>query len=131
MRPPEHSNQRDQRPPILQRRYSRRQSLLPTSHQLHNRHRSAAELVLATQGLLDTTQQMPEGSSAKSKRSIVKRSILWIIATACLILTGLLYFHFWISRPVGRGPAGPAVAHEPFVQIWTRRPVLLVGLGDS
>ena len=54
-----------------------------------------------------------------------------MVATACLILTGLLYFHFWISRPVGRGPAGPAVAYEPFVQIWTRRPVLLVGLGDS
>jgi lysophospholipase L1-like esterase len=48
-----------------------------------------------------------------------------------LILVGLGYQHFWLSRPVGSGPAGPAVPHEPFATNWSTRGVLLVGLGDS
>jgi lysophospholipase L1-like esterase len=43
----------------------------------------------------------------------------------------LLYLHFWFSRPVGTGPAGPAVPLDKFEFTWTDRPVLLVGIGDS
>lgn len=34
-------------------------------------------------------------------------------------------------RPVGQGPAGPAVDSEPFRHIWSDRRVLLLGIGDS
>lgn len=39
--------------------------------------------------------------------------------------------YLWLSVPVGEGPAGPLVAREPFEHVWTTRPVLLLGLGDS
>ncbi len=39
------------------------------------------------------------------------------------------YVHF--ARPLGEGPAGPPVSSEPFSRVWTRRDVLLLGVGDS
>jgi lysophospholipase L1-like esterase len=49
-----------------------------------------------------------------------------------LLLAGLVYRHFWLARPVGRGPAGPPVPAGLFVErTWTERPVLLLGIGDS
>ncbi|MBS0261046.1 MAG: SGNH/GDSL hydrolase family protein [Planctomycetes bacterium] len=59
---------------------------------------------------------------------------LWailLIVGAGLIGLAALYLHFWYSRPVGSGPAGPAVSAEKFDFHWTDRPVLLVGIGDS
>ncbi len=50
---------------------------------------------------------------------------------AAAVLAGMAYRHFWLARPIGAGPAGPSVAREPFETIWTDRPVLLVGFGDS
>ena len=44
---------------------------------------------------------------------------------------GLFYRHFWHDRPVGSGPAGPAVAGERFEHPWTDRKILVVGIGDS
>lgn len=41
------------------------------------------------------------------------------------------WIYFRYARPVGGGPAGPAVPVAAFSQPWTTRPVLLVGLGDS
>jgi lysophospholipase L1-like esterase len=41
------------------------------------------------------------------------------------------YLYFFQSRPIGSGPAGPAVSHSMFFKTWTNREVLLVGLGDS
>jgi lysophospholipase L1-like esterase len=46
----------------------------------------------------------------------------------------LLYRYFWYARPVGAGPAGPAVSGERFLgdhSPWSDRKVLLVGIGDS
>jgi hypothetical protein len=34
-------------------------------------------------------------------------------------------------QPIGTGPAGPIVTREPWKPVWSTRPVLLVGLGDS
>ncbi|MHB8867156.1 MAG: SGNH/GDSL hydrolase family protein [Pirellulaceae bacterium] len=48
-----------------------------------------------------------------------------------LLITGLVYRHYWLARPVGDGPAGPAVPEEPFRSVWTDRRVLLLGIGDS
>ena len=39
--------------------------------------------------------------------------------------------YYWFERSMGSGPAGAPVALAPFEQPWTRRPVLLLGLGDS
>ena len=50
---------------------------------------------------------------------------------AALVLAPLAYRHYWLSHPVGSGPAGPAVPREPFATNWSAGPVLLVGLGDS
>ena len=41
------------------------------------------------------------------------------------------YQWFWVSRPMGEGPAGPVVPRESFAETWSTRPVLLVGIGDS
>jgi lysophospholipase L1-like esterase len=48
-----------------------------------------------------------------------------------LLIAGLLYRQFWLARPVGQGPAGPAVPLEPFQTQWTDERVLLLGIGDS
>ena len=34
-------------------------------------------------------------------------------------------------HPAGTGPAGPAVSAETFQRVWSREPVVLLGLGDS
>jgi len=36
-----------------------------------------------------------------------------------------------MSRPIGIGPAGPAVSKSAFSRIWTTNEILLVGFGDS
>ena len=38
---------------------------------------------------------------------------------------------FLAARPIGDGPAGPSVSGEPFETVWSERPVLLLGFGDS
>jgi len=47
------------------------------------------------------------------------------------VLAAAAYVHFYFYLPMGSGPAGPAVAEEPFRSVWTERKVLLVGIGDS
>ncbi|MGE5194824.1 MAG: GDSL-type esterase/lipase family protein [Deltaproteobacteria bacterium] len=44
------------------------------------------------------------------------------------------YRYLWYARPVGKGPAGPAVPAERFADdrsTWSDRTVLLLGIGDS
>src|SRR3982751_1392487 len=48
-----------------------------------------------------------------------------------VVASGILYLHFWKSRPVGTGPAGPPVSAGMFSKVWSKQPVLLIGLGDS
>jgi lysophospholipase L1-like esterase len=65
----------------------------------------------------------------KSKRGRIGAAIIGI---ALLILIGGEFVQrYWLEWPVGSGPAGPAVSRERFRSVWTRRPVLLVGIGDS
>jgi lysophospholipase L1-like esterase len=62
----------------------------------------------------------------------LRRRLVWLGGLgATAIGAMLLYLYFWYARPVGTGPAGPAVALEKFDFHWTDRPVLLVGIGDS
>lgn len=70
------------------------------------------------------------GQSLRPKR----RSNFARVAAVCALLTviGLAGgYYFGFCRPIGRGPAGPAVSREAFQKPWTTRPVLLVGVGDS
>jgi lysophospholipase L1-like esterase len=64
-----------------------------------------------------------------------RRSQRWLrlgLPAGLALILGLAgYQQFWLSRPMGEGPAGPAVPREPFAKTWTTRPVLLVGIGDS
>jgi lysophospholipase L1-like esterase len=62
----------------------------------------------------------------KSKR------LIQILLVGLVLIAGaaaILFFRF--ARPMGAGAAGPAIVRESFSQPWSRRQVLLVGLGDS
>ncbi len=56
-----------------------------------------------------------------------------IIASALVVMACAAVGDWWFNlrRPVGTGPAGPAVDAAGFEKPWTTRPVLLVGIGDS
>lgn len=41
------------------------------------------------------------------------------------------YLFFWQSRPVGNGPAGPAVPAQSYSRVWSEKQFLVVGIGDS
>lgn len=80
---------------------------------------------------------MPVASTSRKEegglsRTPVRRRLGVIVALGVL-LGGLLgsFCYFWLWREMGAGPAGAPVAREPFEEVWTRRPVLLLGLGDS
>lgn len=60
-----------------------------------------------------------------------KRLTLIFGVGVLLVMAGLLYIELSLARPIGEGPAGPAVSQEPFQRVWTDRRVLLLGLGDS
>ena len=60
-----------------------------------------------------------------------KRLGFLLLVGALLTVVGWAYPKYFLARPEGVGPAGPAVPAEPFQQIWTDRKVLLVGIGDS
>jgi lysophospholipase L1-like esterase len=67
----------------------------------------------------------------KAVRTKTKR-IFSILLIGLLLIAGAgVWLLFKFARPVGSGPAGPAVNREAFSRPWTSRPVLLVGLGDS
>lgn len=44
---------------------------------------------------------------------------------------GWRFYNVVRTRPMGTGPAGPAIAAEPFEKTWHDRPVVLIGIGDS
>ncbi len=59
---------------------------------------------------------------------------LWLIPTIVsgVSLVGVIgWWHLWMARPMGSGPAGPFVDPTAFTHAWSERPVLLMGLGDS
>ena len=60
-----------------------------------------------------------------------RRLYVMVVFAVVMICAAGMWMYFRLSRPVGSGPAGPAVPATAFSQPWTARPVLLVGLGDS
>lgn len=76
------------------------------------------------------TEREEQGVRVAPERS--RRRVRGVIAILFLVaLTALFIRYFWLERSMGDGPAGARVAHEPFASVWTARPVLLLGLGDS
>jgi hypothetical protein len=65
---------------------------------------------------------------------LVRRLLVLGVAGLAAIGLALGYRHLWYSRPVGAGPAGPAIPAERFAEdyeTWSDRTVLLLGIGDS
>jgi lysophospholipase L1-like esterase len=61
-----------------------------------------------------------------------RKRLIWLLIIATgLFASAAAYIEFHFHLPEGSGPAGPAVALEPFVTIWTDRKILLLGVGDS
>lgn len=60
-----------------------------------------------------------------------KRLAFLVTLALAAIGASLLYLYFFLLLPEGRGPAGPDVPREAFSEVWSERPVLMLGLGDS
>ncbi|MBN2215736.1 MAG: SGNH/GDSL hydrolase family protein, partial [Pirellulales bacterium] len=55
------------------------------------------------------------------------RRLAFLVFLGLLLILGVWgYAHFWLARPMGRGPAGPAVDGDAFDKIWTTRKVLVL-----
>jgi hypothetical protein len=61
----------------------------------------------------------------------LNRLLFYFLLGAVLVGGAAAYLYFGMSRPVGSGPAGPAVSKSAFSRIWTTNEILLVGFGDS
>lgn len=73
-----------------------------------------------------------EGKPVRAERRRVARAVVWSSAVGLLLVVGVAFArYFWLERETGVGPAGAPVAREPFERVWSERPVLLLGLGDS
>lgn len=60
-----------------------------------------------------------------------RRTVTILSLGIALVLCSLFYTRYFLSRPVGVGPAGPPVDHATFSRPWTQKPVRLIGIGDS
>jgi lysophospholipase L1-like esterase len=60
-----------------------------------------------------------------------RRLLILAVVGGLLIAGSAFYIQYFLARPIGRGPAGPAVDSQPFQQVWTDRRVKVLGLGDS
>ncbi|MEZ5942705.1 MAG: SGNH/GDSL hydrolase family protein [Planctomycetaceae bacterium] len=60
-----------------------------------------------------------------------RRLAMWLGLSLFAIGGALFYLEFWYHHPVGSGPAGPEMDATRFATVWSERPVVLLGLGDS
>ena len=70
-------------------------------------------------------------SSTKPPRRKLPR--LFALLTIGLLVIGatVVYRYSRYARPISDGPSGPVVSREAFTSPWSKRPVVLLGLGDS
>jgi lysophospholipase L1-like esterase len=64
----------------------------------------------------------------------VKRRLVLTLASAAVLGVAAIAYAYVVLfqiHPIGQGPAGPTVPRGMFVHRWTKRPVQVVGLGDS
>lgn len=62
----------------------------------------------------------------------------WRVLLLCMLLiatcfgyVGWRFYNAVRTRPMGTGPAGPAIAAESFQTPWLEKPVAFIGIGDS
>ncbi len=55
--------------------------------------------------------------------------LLTLALATCLGVAG--YIKFYLSRPIGEGPAGAPVNAVVFRQTWSEEPIQVIGIGDS
>ncbi len=79
---------------------------------------------------MSSDKETPPPTSTTTRRRLVPRLPVFL-ACALLAIGGVAFNYFWLSRPIGSGPAGPAVSAAFFAKSWSTNPVILVGLGDS
>lgn len=60
-----------------------------------------------------------------------RRTMLLLALGTAAIAATAFYVNYWHRRPIGVGPAGPAVSLAPFEKTWGERRVELLGFGDS
>jgi len=80
----------------------------------------------------ETSERSRSSDRQSSAHPRSRKPLLVMVGSGVFVLL-LTAAYLWLSqsRPIGDGPAGPAVPAEPFKQPWTSRKVMLVGLGDS
>jgi len=64
-------------------------------------------------------------------RSMSRRVAVVAAMGVALAAAALFFQSYWLSRPIGNGPAGPPVPAERFRAVWSERNVVLLGIGDS
>jgi lysophospholipase L1-like esterase len=79
--------------------------------------------------MADSVASQDSAPTLKSRKRI--RSVRLVVIAVICVVAAVLVRRFWFTLPVGEGPAGSAVPREMFQTVWTSRPVLLVGIGDS
>ena len=72
---------------------------------------------------------MTDSNQPTRRRRLLRRTFLW--AGIMIVIAVPCYIEFAFRRPVGEGPAGPAVDRDVFASTWTKQPVRVIGLGDS
>jgi len=71
---------------------------------------------------------MPKCNHAARRR----RRLRWLVGSGTILILGVVaYIVLFQWRPVGTGPAGPAVPLAAFERTWNSRPVFVFGIGDS
>jgi lysophospholipase L1-like esterase len=68
-----------------------------------------------------------ENQTVRQRRRLVGLLLIGVLVVGL----GLTWQHYRYARPIGVGPAGPTVPREAFANVWSERPVVLLGLGDS
>ena len=68
-----------------------------------------------------------------NKQKTPSRRRLWMLIALAVLVTGGVcwYIEYYLSRSIGKGPAGPVVDRSAFGAVWSDRRVHVVGIGDS
>lgn len=82
--------------------------------------------------MTDSDSTSPKPTTPDQPKKHPHRRLKWLLLIGLVVIGGaLFYVNFWLYHPMGEGPAGPAVSADAFEEIWTDRPVVLLGFGDS
>lgn len=65
------------------------------------------------------------------RRRVIRRLQILLGLGISSIGLMLFYVHYWHNHEMGTGPVGVKVDATQFQELWSKQPVLLLGLGDS